>query len=147
MTLISIITSILCDPYPETLEALDTLVEIKLSWLSSRMRLWIASLIFYVFVFATCEVLRLIIGRVLPKRLSSELLLEFVGTLQICTPMFDVNTVLNTYGLFGVFVEITVIELANCYFQRDAFANPFPININSSITLVIHGVEGDVTQW
>ncbi|KAJ1354552.1 hypothetical protein KIN20_011534 [Parelaphostrongylus tenuis] len=91
------------------------------------MRLWIASLIFYVFVFAVCEVLRFIIARVLPKRLSADLLLEFVGTLQICTPMFDVNTVLDTYGLFGVFVEITVIELANCYFLRDAFANPCPI--------------------
>ncbi|PIO59836.1 hypothetical protein TELCIR_18688, partial [Teladorsagia circumcincta] len=51
----------------------------------------------------------------------------FVGTLQICTPMFDVSTVLHTYGLFGVFVEITVIELGNTYFQRDAVANPCPI--------------------
>ncbi|KAE9418096.1 hypothetical protein Angca_002523 [Angiostrongylus cantonensis] len=92
------------------------------------MRVWIASLIFYVFVFAVCEVLRTIIARVLPKRLSAELLLEFVGTLQICIPMFDVNTVLQTYGLFGVFIEITAIELANCYFQRDAIANPCPIN-------------------
>ncbi|KAK6739965.1 hypothetical protein RB195_008441 [Necator americanus] len=91
------------------------------------MRVWVASLVFYAFVFAICELLRYIIVRLLPKRLSTELLLEFVGTLQICTPMFDVNTVLDTYGLFGVFVEITIIELANCYYQRDAVANPCPI--------------------
>ncbi|VDO55305.1 unnamed protein product [Haemonchus placei] len=91
------------------------------------MRVWIASLVFYGFVFAVCELLRYFIVRFMSKRLSTDLLLEFVGTLQICTPMFDVGTVLETYGLFGIFVEITVIELANTYFQRDAIANPCPI--------------------
>ncbi|XGW18532.1 hypothetical protein V3C99_002833 [Haemonchus contortus] len=91
------------------------------------MRVWIASLVFYGFVFAVCELLRYFIVRFMSKRLSTDLLLEFVGTLQICTPMFDVGTVLETYGLFGIFIEITVIELANTYFQRDAIANPCPI--------------------
>ncbi|VDP49445.1 unnamed protein product [Heligmosomoides polygyrus] len=91
------------------------------------MRVWVASLVFYAFVFAACEFLRYLIVRLMPKRLSTDLLLEFVGTLQICTPMFDVGTVLEHYGLFGVFVEISAIELANSYFQRDAIANPCPI--------------------
>ncbi|VDM75939.1 unnamed protein product [Strongylus vulgaris] len=95
------------------------------------MRVWVASLVFYAFVFAVCEFLRYLILKILPKRLSTDLLLEFVGTLQICTPMFDVGTVLETYGLFGVFVEITVIELANCYYQRDAVANPCPIFVGT----------------
>lgn len=50
-----------------------------------------------------------------------------MGTLQLCTPMFDVNLILETYGLFGVFIEITVIELANCYFLREAIAHPCPL--------------------
>ncbi|CAB3410837.1 unnamed protein product [Caenorhabditis bovis] len=65
-----------------------------------------------------------------PKRLSALLILEFIGTLQICVPMFDVGTILDNYGLFGVFIEITVIELANCYFQRDAVAHPCPLVTN-----------------
>ncbi|VDK20979.1 unnamed protein product [Anisakis simplex] len=94
------------------------------------MRVWIASLFFYIFVFLICELLRYIIVVLLAKRLSAtirSLLLEFVGTLQVCTPMFDVNLILSTYGLFGVFIEITVIELANCYFLRDAIAHPCPL--------------------
>ncbi|PAV65371.1 hypothetical protein WR25_19300 [Diploscapter pachys] len=34
---------------------------------------------------------------------------------------------MDNYGLWGVFIEITVIELANCYFMRDSVANPCPI--------------------
>uniref|UniRef100_A0A1I7X2P7 Aquaporin n=1 Tax=Heterorhabditis bacteriophora TaxID=37862 RepID=A0A1I7X2P7_HETBA len=85
------------------------------------MRVWVASLIFYSFVFTVCEILRYLIIILVPdlKRLSAQLLLEFVGTLQICAPMFDVGIIMDTYGLFGVFIEITILELANCYFQRD----------------------------
>ncbi|PAV85050.1 hypothetical protein WR25_04491 [Diploscapter pachys] len=34
---------------------------------------------------------------------------------------------MDNYGLWGVFIEITVIELANCYFMRNSVANPCPI--------------------
>lgn len=40
------------------------------------MRVWVASLVFYAFVFAVCEFLRYLIFRLMPKRLSTELLLE-----------------------------------------------------------------------
>lgn len=59
--------------------------------------------------------------------IHSRCMLQFVGTLQICTPMFDVNLILSTYGLIGVFIEITLLELANCYFLRDAIAHPCPL--------------------
>ncbi|EGT47945.1 hypothetical protein CAEBREN_07510 [Caenorhabditis brenneri] len=96
------------------------------------MRIWVASLIFYGSVFAICELLRFLVVTSFdnPKRLSALLILEFIGTLQICVPMFDVGTILENYGLLGVFIEITVIELANCYFQRDAVAHPCPLVTN-----------------
>ncbi|CAP24564.1 Protein CBR-AQP-9 [Caenorhabditis briggsae] len=96
------------------------------------MRIWVASLIFYGSVFAICELLRFLVIKSFdnPKRISALLILEFIGTLQICVPMFDVGTILDNYGLLGVFVEITVIELANCYFQRDAVAHPCPLVTN-----------------
>ncbi|VDK87806.1 unnamed protein product [Onchocerca ochengi] len=65
-------------------------------------------------------------------RFSTGLLLEFIGTLQVCTPMFDVNLILETYGLFGVFIEITVIEIANAFFLRDAIAHPCPLITTAS---------------
>ncbi|CAI4230317.1 unnamed protein product [Auanema sp. JU1783] len=94
------------------------------------MRIWQASLFFYVFVFVICEFLRTLVLRFIPgpnNRLSKQLLLEFIGTLQICAPMFDVGTILDNYGLIGVFVEITVLEYANSLFIRDCIAQPCPI--------------------
>lgn len=93
-----------------------------------RMRVWLASLILYCAVFALCELLRWLVarGRLFPAR-HSALVLEFVGTLQVCAPMFDVNIVLEHYGLQGVLLEITFIELANLVLLRDALADPCPL--------------------
>uniref|UniRef100_A0A0M3I310 Aquaporin n=1 Tax=Ascaris lumbricoides TaxID=6252 RepID=A0A0M3I310_ASCLU len=115
------------------------------------MRVWIASMFFYSFVFFVCEALRYIITVHLAKRISPtlrSLLLEFVGTLQICTPMFDVNLILSTYGLIGVFIEITLLELANCYFLRDAIAHPCPLVTSATRkrSLVRRAVTVFVTQ-
>ncbi|KAL4003388.1 putative integral membrane protein [Acanthocheilonema viteae] len=99
------------------------------------MRVWIASLLFYLSVFAICELLRHIINHWLIRRLPRfmiGLLLEFIGTLQVCTPMFDVNLILQTYGLFGIFIEITAIEIANTLFLRDAIAHPCPLVTTAS---------------
>uniref|UniRef100_A0A0R3RNF3 Aquaporin n=1 Tax=Elaeophora elaphi TaxID=1147741 RepID=A0A0R3RNF3_9BILA len=99
------------------------------------MRVWIASLLFYLSVFAICELLRYMINRWLIRRLprfATGLLLEFIGTLQVCTPMFDVNLILHTYGLFGIFIEITTIEIANAFFLRDAIAHPCPLVTTAS---------------
>lgn len=49
---------------------------------------------------------------------------QFIGTLQICAPIFDVNFVLDMYGLQGVFWEIIFIELSNALLLRDATADP-----------------------
>ncbi|EFO21595.1 hypothetical protein LOAG_06890 [Loa loa] len=99
------------------------------------MRVWIASLLFYLSIFAICELLRHIINRWLIRylpRFITGLLLEFIGTLQVCTPMFDVNLILQTYGLFGIFIEITAIEIANAFFLRDAIAHPCPLVTTAS---------------
>lgn len=51
-----------------------------------RMRVWVASLVFYAFVFAACEFLRYLIVRLMPKRLSTDLLLEVIsGTVHYAT--------------------------------------------------------------
>uniref|UniRef100_A0AC35FTJ9 Aquaporin n=1 Tax=Panagrolaimus sp. PS1159 TaxID=55785 RepID=A0AC35FTJ9_9BILA len=93
------------------------------------MRVWVASFIFYVCVFLKCEILRFIVSRfVKPKNLYfAELLNEFIGTVQICAPMFDVNFVLENYGLKGVLVEIIFIEIINALILRDAIADPCPL--------------------
>ncbi|VIO91884.1 Uncharacterized protein BM_BM4853 [Brugia malayi] len=101
----------------------------------SLTRVWIASLLFYLSVFVICELLRHMINRWLKRnlpRFAIGLLLEFVGTLQVCTPMFDVNLILQTYGLFGIFIEITAIEIANGFFLRDAIAHPCPLITTAS---------------
>lgn len=41
--------------------------------------------------------------------------------------MFDVNFVLNNYGLKGVLLEITFIEIVNSFLLRDAIADPCPL--------------------
>jgi hypothetical protein len=41
--------------------------------------------------------------------------------------MFDVNIVLENYGLQGVLIEITFIELVNAFVLRDAIADPCPL--------------------
>uniref|UniRef100_A0A8R1DUF8 Aquaporin n=2 Tax=Caenorhabditis japonica TaxID=281687 RepID=A0A8R1DUF8_CAEJA len=112
------------------------------------MRIWVASLIFYGSVFAVCELLRFLVIKSFdnPKRLSALLVLEFIGTLQICVPMFDVGTILENYGLLGVFVEITVIELANCYFQRDAVAHPCPL-VAITTGCIIEGAATFLAKW
>uniref|UniRef100_A0A1I7VVT7 Aquaporin n=1 Tax=Loa loa TaxID=7209 RepID=A0A1I7VVT7_LOALO len=46
--------------------------------------------------------------------------------------MFDVNLILQTYGLFGIFIEITAIEIANAFFLRDAIAHPCPLVTTAS---------------
>uniref|UniRef100_A0A0N5AGN4 Aquaporin n=1 Tax=Syphacia muris TaxID=451379 RepID=A0A0N5AGN4_9BILA len=97
------------------------------------MRLWIASLLFYMFVYLVCEILRLLIKitfRWKPQNFSRRLLLEFVGTLQICAPMFDINIILDSYGLYGVFIEVSFLELANTILFRDAIAHPCALVLN-----------------
>ncbi|KAF7634725.1 hypothetical protein Mgra_00005873 [Meloidogyne graminicola] len=73
------------------------------------MYLWIASLFFYIFIFLFCELLRLITQKLL---------------LQLCAPMFDVNFVMENYGLSGVFLEICFIEFVNSFLLRRAHADP-----------------------
>lgn len=52
--------------------------------------------------------------------------------------MFDVNLILETYGLIGIFIEITAIEIANSFFLRDAIAHPCPLVIKiSKINLIV----------
>ncbi|KAI1713712.1 aquaporin-11 [Ditylenchus destructor] len=41
--------------------------------------------------------------------------------------MFDVNFVLENYGLHGVLFEIAFIEVANAFLLRDAVADPCPL--------------------
>lgn len=41
--------------------------------------------------------------------------------------MFDVNVILENYGLQGVLIEITFIELVNAFVLRDALADPCPL--------------------
>ncbi|VDD86899.1 unnamed protein product [Enterobius vermicularis] len=97
------------------------------------MRLWIASLLFYTFVFMVCEIMRFIVERIFIRRQYNKVrrfLLEYIGTLQTCAPMFDVNVILETYGLFGVFLEISILEMANTIFIRDAIAHPCPLVTN-----------------
>ncbi|CAJ0578679.1 unnamed protein product, partial [Mesorhabditis spiculigera] len=94
------------------------------------MRVWVASIVYYAYCYAVCEVLRWLVLTVVPKprqSLTIQLLLEFVGTLQICAPMFDVGTVMEHYGLFGVFIEITGLEIVNSFVLRDAVAHPCPL--------------------
>uniref|UniRef100_A0A914UJL2 Iron-binding zinc finger CDGSH type domain-containing protein n=1 Tax=Plectus sambesii TaxID=2011161 RepID=A0A914UJL2_9BILA len=95
-----------------------------------HMQLWVASLFYYCFCFMLCEILRWFVERFDQRHKNptvTNLLLELVGTIQICAPMFDVGLVLDNYGLFGVFVEITLLELANVYMFRDAMAHPCPL--------------------
>uniref|UniRef100_A0A0N4ZV99 Aquaporin n=1 Tax=Parastrongyloides trichosuri TaxID=131310 RepID=A0A0N4ZV99_PARTI len=92
------------------------------------MRLWIASLLFYIFIYIICEIGRLqfsIFDK--SKHKSIIILLEFIGTIQICAPMFDVNLIIESYGIGGVFIEITFIEICNSFLLRDAFADPCPL--------------------
>lgn len=42
---------------------------------------------------------------------------QFIGTLQICTPMFDVGTILETYGLFGT-IDINRLKRSTTFFRR-----------------------------
>ncbi|KAH7731602.1 AQP-9 protein [Aphelenchoides avenae] len=41
--------------------------------------------------------------------------------------MFDVNFILDNYGLSGCFVEIVFLELVNAFLLRDAVADPCPL--------------------
>uniref|UniRef100_A0AC35U9I3 Aquaporin n=1 Tax=Rhabditophanes sp. KR3021 TaxID=114890 RepID=A0AC35U9I3_9BILA len=92
------------------------------------MRLWIASLAFYISIYAFCEAARFVVNKFdKNKHRSILVLLEFIGTIQICAPIFDVNFIMETYGLGGVAIEITFIELCNAYLLRDAHADPCPL--------------------
>uniref|UniRef100_A0AAF5I1R9 tRNA-5-taurinomethyluridine 2-sulfurtransferase n=1 Tax=Strongyloides stercoralis TaxID=6248 RepID=A0AAF5I1R9_STRER len=89
------------------------------------MRLWMCSLLFYTFIFLLCELGRYQFSKFdKSKHLSIIIILEFIGTLQICSPMFDVNLIIESYGMTGVFIEITFIEICNAYLLRDAFGDP-----------------------
>ncbi|CEF68001.1 Aquaporin-like domain-containing protein [Strongyloides ratti] len=89
------------------------------------MRLWICSLLFYAFIFLLCELGRFQFSKFnKSKHNSIIIILEFIGTLQICSPMFDVNLVIESYGMTGVFIEIIFIEICNTYLLRDAFGDP-----------------------
>lgn len=85
----------------------------------------IASFIFYTYVYLICELLR----RLCKKFISNDdirlQLLELIGTVQVCTPIFDVGVVWDTYGLAGVFIEIFFLELVNCFTLDEACAHPF----------------------
>ena len=117
-----------------------------------KMRVWVASLLFYSFVYAFCELLRALVGRQIlrvppayvdlvyevsddRRRLSirfasATAFLQFIGVVQICAPLFDVNVVFENYGLQGVFIEIIFIELVNALLQRKAVADPCPMIIS-----------------
>ncbi|MFH4979020.1 hypothetical protein AB6A40_005729 [Gnathostoma spinigerum] len=99
------------------------------------MRVWIASGLFYAFIYIICEFSRYTVFRFLTPHLDStfrSLLFEFIGTLQLCAPMFDVGLILDMYGLFGVFIEITLLEVINAFLFRDALGHPCPLVITAT---------------
>uniref|UniRef100_A0A0K0F723 Aquaporin n=1 Tax=Strongyloides venezuelensis TaxID=75913 RepID=A0A0K0F723_STRVS len=92
------------------------------------MRLWICSLLFYTFIYLTCEIGRFQFSKFdKSKHKSIIIILEFIGTVQICAPMFDVNIIIESYGMTGVLIEIIFIEICNSYLLRDAYGDPCPI--------------------
>ncbi len=93
------------------------------------MELWVASALFYVYVYGLCAFVRLLLkmSQKHMSRLDDRLvtaLSEVIGTVQVCAPMFDVDFVCEHYGLMGVFLEITALEFANWYTMGNAWANP-----------------------
>uniref|UniRef100_A0A915HM62 Aquaporin n=1 Tax=Romanomermis culicivorax TaxID=13658 RepID=A0A915HM62_ROMCU len=73
-----------------------------------------------------------LIRRVICKYISNkeiqDQLLELIATIQVCAPIFDVDTMWDNYGLQGVFVEIFILELSNCYTLNENYcANPLAL--------------------
>ncbi|KAI6190809.1 Aquaporin [Aphelenchoides bicaudatus] len=96
------------------------------------MRIWVASIIFYTTIYVFCEILRFIVRKRLINIPAQYVgfVNEFIGVVQVCAPMFDVNVVLEHYGLQGVLIEITFIELVNAFVLRDALADPCPLIVD-----------------
>lgn len=91
------------------------------------MEVYLASLIFYAYVYLICYALR---RRLQQSSLSQELkqfLSEVIGTVQVCAPIFDVGFILDVYGLLGVFVEILFLEVLNAFTLEDAYAHPWAL--------------------
>lgn len=91
------------------------------------MEPFIASLIFYSYVFGICECLRRLIKKANFPPDSQVYLIEIVGTIQVCAPIFDVGFVAEHYGLLGVFVEIFGLEFLNVLTLGDAVVNPLAL--------------------
>jgi len=85
----------------------------------------LASFIFYTYVYLICELLRRLCKKFITNDEIRVQLLELIGTVQVCTPIFDVGVVWDTYGLAGVFIEIFFLELVNCFTLDEACAHPF----------------------
>lgn len=91
------------------------------------MEVYVASLIFYAYVYLICYALRKRLQQSNLNEDAKQFLSELIGTVQVCAPIFDVGFILDVYGLTGVFVEILFLELLNAYTLEDAYAHPWAL--------------------
>lgn len=85
----------------------------------------VVSVLFYVYSVGICELGRQLVYRYVRVDFELQsLLVEFLGTLQLCTAIYENKFVSYHYGLTAYTVALAVVIVVHCYTFRTAYANP-----------------------
>ncbi|CAD6192273.1 unnamed protein product [Caenorhabditis auriculariae] len=83
---------------------------------------------FYAAVFVIGEISRVLVDKFITRRGSShDFLIELIGTIQMCTCVYENGIIVKHYGLNGFFVVVGLLLTAGGVFNRGAFTNCLPI--------------------
>uniref|UniRef100_A0A914KU78 Aquaporin n=1 Tax=Meloidogyne incognita TaxID=6306 RepID=A0A914KU78_MELIC len=88
----------------------------------------IIAIAYYAFVFFFAEITRKIVGLIFKKSsLIYVLLIELIGTAQMCTCVYENTVIVKHYGPIGFFFAVSMLLLSGNLLNRGAFVTPLPV--------------------
>ncbi|CAB3404522.1 unnamed protein product [Caenorhabditis bovis] len=87
-----------------------------------------SALAYYTFVFALGEIARILVSKYAPKSGNTRLfLIEMIGTVQMCTCVYENGIIVKYYGLNAFFIVVGLLLTAGSVFNRGALGNCAPV--------------------
>ncbi|KAF7624761.1 Aquaporin [Meloidogyne graminicola] len=88
----------------------------------------IIAISYYAFVFFFAEISRKLVGYVFKKTsLIYVVLIELIGTAQMCTCVYENSLIIKHYGPVGFFFVVSTLLLSGNLLNRGALVNPLPV--------------------
>lgn len=89
----------------------------------------IIAVAYYAFVFFFAEISRKLIDVVIHNKNSPIYIIsmEFIGTAQMCTCVYENSVIIKHYGPLGFFFVVIALQISGIFLNRGAYITPLPV--------------------